>query len=55
MKRPTNTHTGTDKGQIQWPEEAAFLVGGKMAEDVGFLVEAGLAGTVALFQLFAAF
>jgi hypothetical protein len=41
-----NTGTGTDEGQIQWPDEAAFLVGGKLADNVGFLVEAGLAGIV---------
>lgn len=41
-----NTDTGSDKGQIQWPDEAAFLVGGKLADNAGFLVEAGLAGIV---------
>jgi hypothetical protein len=41
-----NTGTGSDEGQIQWPDEAAFLIGGKLADNVGFLVEAGLAGIV---------
>lgn len=39
-----NTDTGTDHGQIQWPDEAAFLVGGKVADKVGFLMEIGMAG-----------
>ncbi len=41
-----NTGTGSDEGQIQWPDEAAFLVGGKLAENVGFLLEVGTAGIV---------
>ncbi|MBK8163883.1 MAG: hypothetical protein IPK65_12340 [Gammaproteobacteria bacterium] len=41
-----NTDTGSDQGQIQWPDEAAFLIGGKLADNVGFLVEAGLANIV---------
>ncbi|MDH5369680.1 MAG: hypothetical protein OEW99_06630 [Gammaproteobacteria bacterium] len=30
------------RGEIQWPDEAALLVGGRVAEDVGFLMELGL-------------
>lgn len=41
-----NTGTGSDEGQIQWPDEAAFLFGGKLADNVGFLAEAGLANIV---------
>jgi hypothetical protein len=31
------------RGEIQWPDEAALLVGGRAAENIGFLLEAGLA------------
>ena len=31
-----------DRGEIQWPDEAAFLVGGRASENVGFLMELGL-------------
>lgn len=31
-----------DRGEIQWPDEAAFLVGGRASESVGFLMELGL-------------
>lgn len=40
-----NTAEGKDFGQIGWPDEAAFLVGGRLSEDIGFLMELGLAGT----------
>ena len=30
------------RGEIQWPDEAALLVGGRVSEDVGFLMELGL-------------
>lgn len=30
------------RGEIQWPDEAAILVGGRAAEHVGFLMELGL-------------
>lgn len=39
-----NSGEGTDHGQIQWPDEAALLIGGRASERVGFLVEIGLAG-----------
>lgn len=39
-----NTDEGTDHGQIQWPDEAALLIGGRASENIGFLVEIGLAG-----------
>jgi hypothetical protein len=32
-----------NRGEIQWPDEAAILVGGRAAENVGFLMELGLA------------
>jgi hypothetical protein len=41
-----NTNTGTDYGSIQWPDEAAILVGGKLGEDTGFLMELGQLGAV---------
>lgn len=31
-----------NRGEIQWPDEAALLVGGRAAEHVGFLMELGL-------------
>ncbi|MFK5895146.1 MAG: hypothetical protein QM504_18180 [Pseudomonadota bacterium] len=37
-----NTNIGTDHGEIQWPDEAALLIGGKLAKNVGFLMELGL-------------
>jgi hypothetical protein len=38
-----NTNKGTDLGSIQWPDEAALLIGGRVAEKAGFLMELGLA------------
>lgn len=31
-----------NRGEVQWPDEAAFLIGGRAAENVGFLMELGL-------------
>lgn len=31
-----------NRGEIQWPDEAALLVGGRAAENIGFLMELGL-------------
>lgn len=31
------------RGEIQWPDEAAFLVGGRASENIGFLAEIALA------------
>ncbi|MCU7812270.1 MAG: hypothetical protein KZQ77_13690, partial [Candidatus Thiodiazotropha sp. (ex Notomyrtea botanica)] len=39
-----NTNTGTDYGEIQWPDEAALLIGGKLSKNAGFLMELGLLG-----------
>ncbi|MBK1720011.1 hypothetical protein [Thiocystis violacea] len=44
VKTNGNTDEGTDRGQIQWPNEAALLIGGRVAKNVGFLFEIGLAG-----------
>ncbi len=30
------------RGEIQWPDEAALLIGGRAAENIGFLLEAGM-------------
>lgn len=38
-----NTNKGTDLGSIEWPDEAALLIGGRVAEKAGFLMELGLA------------
>ncbi|MBV2090877.1 MAG: hypothetical protein KUF72_08305 [Candidatus Thiodiazotropha sp. (ex Ctena orbiculata)] len=42
QKTNGNTDEGSDHGQIEWPDEAALLVGGKLAKDAGFLMELGL-------------
>lgn len=42
VKTNGNTNEGTDHGRIEWPDEAAFLVGGRLAKNVGFLFELGL-------------
>lgn len=39
-----NTNEGTDYGEIQWPDEAALLIGGKLSKNAGFLMELGLLG-----------
>jgi hypothetical protein len=39
-----NTNEGTDYGEIQWPDEAALLIGGKLNKNAGFLMELGLLG-----------
>lgn len=39
-----DTGKGIDEGEIQWPDEAAILAGGRLAKDVGFLMELGLFG-----------
>ncbi len=31
-----------NRGEVQWPDEAALLVGGRAAEKIGFLMELGL-------------
>ena len=31
-----------DRGEVQWPDEAALLVGGRAANKIGFLMELGL-------------
>lgn len=36
-----------NRGEVQWPDEAAFLVGGRAADKVGFLMELGLGGGAA--------
>lgn len=30
------------RGEVQWPDEAALLIGGRAAENIGFLFEAGM-------------
>lgn len=34
--------TGTNMGELQFPDEAALFLGGRVGENVGFLLEAGL-------------
>lgn len=31
-----------NRGEVQWPDEAAFVVGGRAADKIGFLMELGL-------------
>ncbi len=42
VKTDGNTNEDTDYGSIQWPDEAALLIGGRLAESVGFMMELGL-------------
>ncbi|MBW6477434.1 MAG: hypothetical protein K0A95_10215, partial [Chromatiales bacterium] len=44
VKENGDSGEGVDHGQIQFPDEAALLIGGRMAKDVGFLFEVGMAG-----------
>ncbi len=37
-----NTDAGSDRGSIEWPDEAALLIGGRLAKNAGFLMELGL-------------
>lgn len=37
-----NTSSGTNKGELQFPDEAALLIGGRAGEHVGFILEASL-------------
>jgi len=30
------------RGEVQWPDEAALLIGGRASENIGFLLEAGM-------------
>ncbi|MFO7593875.1 MAG: hypothetical protein R6X15_07540 [Pseudomonadota bacterium] len=31
-----------NRGEVQWPDEAALLIGGRASENIGFLLEAGM-------------
>lgn len=31
-----------NRGEVQWPDEAALLIGGRASENIGFLLEAGI-------------
>lgn len=44
VKENGNSGEGADHGQVQFPDEAALLIGGRLAKDVGFLFEVGMAG-----------
>ena len=43
---PADEYEATDSGEIQWPDEAAFLVGGRVGEHIGFLLEHATVGEV---------
>ena len=38
VKTNGNTNEATDHGSIEWPDEAAFLIGGRVAKKAGFLI-----------------
>ncbi|CAG1003078.1 hypothetical protein MTYP_03063 [Methylophilaceae bacterium] len=42
QKTNGDVETGTNKGEYQFPDEAALLIGGRAGEHVGFLLEASL-------------
>jgi len=42
QKTNGDTETGTNKGELQFPDEAALLIGGRVGEHVGFLLESSL-------------
>lgn len=39
---PNNAESGTNKGELQFPDEAVLLIGGRGGEHVGFFLEASL-------------
>ncbi len=39
---PENGSTGTNRGELQFPDEAALFLGGRIGEHIGFLLEAAL-------------
>jgi hypothetical protein len=45
QKTNGDTDTGTNKGEFQFPDEAALLIGGRAGEHVGFLLELTTFGT----------
>lgn len=52
QKTNGGTADGTDKGEFQLPDEAALLVGGRVSENIGFLLEADLNGAEGHFLSF---
>ncbi|MDT8448187.1 MAG: hypothetical protein RRB13_14940 [bacterium] len=42
IRHVSTNETGDDVGEIQWPDEAALLVGGRASANAGFLWELGL-------------
>jgi hypothetical protein len=44
--------SGTNKGELQFPDEAALLIGGRAGEHIGFLLEASLKDEDPLFTSF---
>ncbi len=40
---PNNGSSGTNKGELQFPDEAALFIGGRVGEHIGFILEAQLA------------
>ncbi len=41
-------NTATNHGEIQWPDEAALLIGGRVGENVGFMLEHATFGAAAV-------
>ena len=48
----TDPARATNTGEIQFPDEAALLIGGRAGENVGFLVEASLIDSVTSYNSF---
>src|SRR3990172_4934150 len=44
QKTNGDSDSGKDKGELQFPDEAALFLGGRVGEHVGFAYEMGLAG-----------
>jgi hypothetical protein len=42
QKTNGSSETGTDQGELQFPDEGALLIGGRAADHVGFLIEVQL-------------
>ncbi len=42
LRYELNGEVDGQRGEVQWPDEAALLIGGRAAENIGFLLEAGL-------------
>lgn len=44
QKTDGDSNSGTDQGELQFPDEAALLTGGRIGENIGFSLESALQG-----------